>query len=257
MIRFSTEKMTYKLDPLDRTGTHSATEGPPTTSLWGHWKASEAYTGADGTGSLITTDATAVYSLKDLSGNGRHFNQSTGANQFTHKTNQLNSLASVESDGTNDSMSTSVAAPATMSLYAVFKYITGSQTTKVAIGGLISNYGINNDAGNASNYEAQFNASDSSQPKAAYGADAYKILSVSRSGTDHALKVNNDATATGSKSSSSGANIRLGCDLGGVYYTPIGLAELIIYNTAHDFTTGDGLLVRQYLNTTYNLGLTL
>jgi len=66
-------------------------------------------------------------------------------------------------------------------------------------------------------------------------------------------KMNNAASVTGARSTSSGPGFQLG--VWDVYPGSADFAEVVGYSVAHDPASGDGLLVRQYLNTKYNLGL--
>lgn len=236
---------------------------PPLTSLWGWWKADEAYTETSGTPTtLITTDGTAIGSLKDMSGNGRHMYQTTAANKPLYKTNQLNSLPIIRGSDNTDFMDTTGAAPTmdgTLSAYIVFKCTT-YQTNAAIIGtdSASPNF-ILYQNGSSGDVDVT-NASAATTLRSNYSTGAFHLIgAVWNAGSTwyHAKDGGAAASAAVGANSGTGTVVRLLTFDGGNRF--IGdIAEVLLYDVAHPNPDGgDGLTARKYLNQKYALGFSL
>jgi hypothetical protein len=254
---------TTRVRPSYRTGVEGlniAEPSVPFTNLWGWWKASDAYTDADGTGTIITANDTAIYSLKDLSGNGRHFNQATGSFQCLFKTNTIGGKPAIKGDGVNDYLQVASAASAhPISVYCVFK--TGS--TLNAFDPIWQHTTTGNNGLNVNTNQTQLVKVDASDIIHDYiGSINTSYLSaatLNSAGNQSALQIDNRTTVTITSSALTSINqpFQLLRAPDGAFYGTSYVAELIYYTAAHNFSTGDGLKVRQYLNSEYGLGLAI
>lgn len=247
------------------------TSGPPTTGLWGWWSAAEAYTQTSGTPStLITTDGTAIGSLKDLSGNGRHFYQTTTAAKPAFKTNIVNGLPSWRT-ANGDYMDTTGNAPPgspyDVSIYCVIKPSGFEQNAGVlCTNNDSSTYQIWSDnAASTGQWLARYGnlsgASQASLQTYANGSVAIMAISMKLSNKIYHAKNGGSALAsTGNAPSTPGGGgtvMRL-CRFAGNGYFIGDMCEMLFYTSYHgNMATGDGLAVRQYLNAKYNLGFSL
>lgn len=226
---------------------------PPKTSLWGWWSAENSFSDTALT-TPQTTDGGTVGGLKDLTGNGRNFTQGTGTQQPLYKTNRLNGKPSILFDGSNDIMQTaSVPGAQPMSTYMVHK-ISG--------------------AGNQALY-IMVNVGSTNAPALGWRSGEYEMDAATWASCV-------DTNITGFKQTASiinGASSKFVLDAGTVRTVNPGttasvggitigggvtteflqgeILEMLTYNVAHDPASGDGLLVRQYLNTKYGMGLSL
>lgn len=258
--------MTLRATPLIGFGARRAAAGgispPPAASLWARFRADEAYSETSGTPTtLITSDGTAIGSLKDLSGNGNHSYQTTHAAKPIFKTNIFNSTLPAFRIAAGDFMSlTGAGEPSDptgdITVYAVFNR--NAATANVALIG-------------SSSATPHFMISDNTLTTIrAYRSNAFSANATIANGTDHMLgvifddddnschlKVDDDTqvdTTTGGGNSA--ATVQIGRYSSGSSWDG-DIAELLIYEAQHDFTTGDGLAVRQYLDAYYGLGLGL
>lgn len=232
----------------------------PTTNLWAHWEATEAYTETSGTPStLITSDGTAIGSLLDKSGNGRHLYQSTAAAKPTYKTSIFNSTYPAIRNAAGDYMAlTSGGNPGgtNLSVYAVI-----NRTSEAGLRALLGdaagtpNYMIwdGNPAGTNQVRAYRKNAQGSTDTNLTNSAD--HLLAVVFAGTSSTIRVDDNSNSTGTTGAGGGtSDLYLGKYDGQSSW--IGdIAEMLIYDTNHTVTSGDGLLVRQYLDQKYALSL--
>lgn len=242
---------------------------PPQTSLWGWWMGSEAYTETSGTPTTKqTTNLGAIGSLKDMSGNGRHFYQATGSAKPAYiAASVFNSLpgfriASGDSMDTNAQVIPSTA-PCHFSLYCVLRptgwngnaglFCTPNDSSIIQAGWT---------TGTTDEYTARYGNDSGSQRnilKWAQGANHLIHMSQALSSiiyhTDNGLGGVNGYPTAPSTSGGSGSSQRLGRFAGNGYF--IGdIAELLVYTAYHrDGSGGDGFLAKQYLDWKYNLGL--
>lgn len=247
---------------------------PPGTDMWAWYMGSEAYTETSGTPTTKqTTDAGAIGSLKDMSGNGRHMYQATTAAKPTLvAASAMNSLPAIRT-ASGDFMATAAStfipttSPCNFSLYAVLRP-TGWQSN-AALFATDFDPGIVMPGWTTSNtdeYCARYGNDSGSQRnilKWAQGANHLITMSQSLSSIiyhsiDNLQGVNGFPTAPSSTSGGSATKMQL-CRFAGNGYFIGDIVELIVYNgnSAYhkDGSGGNGLLVKQYLDWKYNLGL--
>lgn len=234
---------------------------PPLTNLWGWWSAEEAYTETSGTPTtLITVDATAIGSLKDLSGNGRHMYQTTAADKPTFQTAEFGAFPSIR-NATTDFMTTAAGVfptlDGTYSVYIVFRCTTyGTNSALFSVNSntpafMLYQNGASGDI--ALGYTAATLTVN-------YPINVTHLLggTWAPSGTFYLAK---DGGAPSSVASPANAG---SCTL--VYIGKFGtgnsfqgeIAEVLFYDASHgNPNAGDGLLARQYLDAKYGLGFGL
>ena len=226
--------------------------GPPTTNLWGHWKASEAYDNLDGTGTKVENDGDPVYSLKDLktSGTMRHYNQGTAASKPFYKTNIKGTIPSILFDGSNDLMSCAT-------------YPAGTKLTVIAVlkifssGGAILSYftGIGSEIRLNSSTNLGWQVSGDNDPKVTNDANV-GVLFTTFNDASSVASWNNGTLDTGTPNKVAFDSNVLGFTTNDLYAN-FHLLELIVYHHATDGaldpTSGDGLSVMTYINAKYNL----
>ncbi len=225
---------------------------PPTTSLAGWWHAREAYSNTACT-TLQSTDGGAVAGLKDLSGNGRHLIQSTGANQPLYKANRLNGNPSVLFDGSNDSLGHTAAISGANAYAVVFKMVTWANITSV-----LAN---NNDnlplmmANSTPNLYTDSAGSLGTVANSALSVGVFGLAFVRFKTGLQEMTVNTTKTSA-SGTTSFTAEVTLGAAGAGTkWYGAIEACEVLHYAADLQDNSGDGLKLRQYLNMKYALGL--
>lgn len=253
------------IHPIIAGASNDTTIEAPTTNLWGHWMGSEVYTETSGTPSTRqTTDGGDIGSLKDMSGNGRHFYQTT-ASAKPHMEEAPTGFNGEDCiDFTSQYMVTtgSVYWPDNFSIYVVAErdawvtlgVLTGSPTAGTGIFFQDGNAGQGASSPNfycgngvpESNAAGPYSLTNGSPFLAAGSKDASENTS---------LRVDDSSTLTGTTYAFNSTLLMwLGYSGGSAYWNGR-LAEFLLYDTAHTFTTGDGLQARQYLNQKYDLGL--
>lgn len=248
--------MLVGFDTFPIAGAASSALSPPTTNLWGHWHAQEAYDNVDpDSGSLITSDAASVHSLKDLSGNGRHASQSTSSARPTHETSELNGLAGLNFDGSNDILINSTAFNGDYTGFVVCKIDT-----------------ITDRAGPTSlrgSSEREFTLRSSGSKMGAYAGSHMTNGPAVSTATNYLLVWSHDVSAgTCQALADDGTQVSasIGTATGGTNSFQIGgdssfkfdgmIYEVLAYEAYFsDLKAGDALLARQYLDDKYNLGL--
>ena len=235
---------------------------PVTTNLWGWWDATNSYSETSGTPSTpITVDGTNMGSMLDLSGNGRHlYTDPTYKAKF--KTSIFGSYPGVDfGNATYDMLTTSsgVKPGDTLSGYIVL-----IRDSWVQLGAQIGD--VNNTLFLADGNTAQgFDGVDDLTTGGLLvdgvvdmtnGTTHLVAFSMAGSGSTTRLKVDDNATTTGTRYSGYDAPGRLQVGRYAGYNCWNGrMAELVIYNVQHDTDAATALLIRQYLDWKYNLEL--
>lgn len=233
----------------------------PTTGLWGWWEATQSYTETSGTPStLITSDATAVGSVLDLSGNGHHLYQTNASYKPTYKTGIKNGYPAWYNSGSaNIQLVGSTGQPSKpVSVYCVF-YGTSWVSFKSVWGNSLGTTDILLYTPSSGNL-ALLNGAASGATVAVSSSTWYLHAGMINATTTVTARLDagSDVTSTITTATSAEGNMTiLGAGSAGSSSTMYGyLLEVIAYtNTTHNFASGDGLLVRQYLDTKYALGL--
>lgn len=223
--------------------------GPPSTSQWTWLRSDEAYSDTACT-TLQTTDNGSVAGLKDKSGNSRDLIQATGANQPTYQTNEINSLPIIRFDGTNDEIIlNSITLNQSFTVYLVYKPVSWGAGSRDVLTFSTTSNGVRFQ--HASSL-MQLWPGTTAITDTEHATGSFYLFAGKFSNTSSQQKTDNNATVTGGSGTGSGSYVCLGSG-NAQQESQIDVAELIIYNTSHTFTSGDGLLVRQYLDTRYNL----
>lgn len=240
---------------------------PPTTNMLGWWTAEEAYTGADASGSQITTDNTAIYSLKDMTGSGHHLNQSNASYQYAYKASILNGYPVIRSATDNSrSMRDTFSVPAAVTVFLVFKPTSwGGELTAIHM----------HDQGDQNTYLCDtFIQSPNTSPymnlqsypvagpnSGAITLNDWHLVMAVFNGTSSFLSVDDNADITGNctppTSPYTWKDFGIGYGDGTGYSKQGDFAEIIVYSSALASDSGDGLAVRQYLNEKYDLGFSI
>lgn len=222
---------------------------PPTANLFGWWNASNAYTD-DGTTLCSNSGVDVCKQLTDLSGNSRHLTQITAGYRPTWYSSQLNSFPSVRFDGSDDRIvKTSIAQAQPLTVVWVWKQSVFNDNQCWALQ-------ANNDA---------YVKSSNSKLRVASSFDDGTTLSINTfymgfivlNGASSLSKINNSADTTGSTGTDALDKVNLGCNNGESGFMTGDVCEMMIYSSAYASTSGEGLQIRRYLNSKYNLGLTL
>lgn len=236
---------------------------PPATNLHAWWMSTEAYTETTGTPTTkITVDATAIGSLKDMSGNGNHIYQTVGVNKPRYETSVFGALPSI-STVTGGFGYLESGNPPTLngsySVYAVFKETTHVNNVPIL--------GMNN----ATPRLWIINTTTSGQKSMGYGATTLTVsgftvnnnhlLAATFQPSSNFYMARDDqapANAASPANTGGGSSLML-LRNNSVGNTFVGeLAEILIYATGHgDPSTGNGLIARQYLNAKYSLGFAI
>lgn len=222
--------------------------------LQGWWDASQ----------LGLSDAAAVTSWTDLSGNARHLTQATGSLQPLFRTSGINSLGAVDFDGTDDylvnasAISTFIANNA-YTLFAAFNVDainTSSGTTATDVNDAIfhdaSGYmGMHFDATaappykvQAYNYDGTYDVNEHTVALTTNSVfmqrhDAGNLVSAINAGTETSIASGNTQVVTGT--------LEVGRGRPGTPYYDGKVGELIVYNVA--LSTTDIAALTDYLKT--------
>ncbi len=233
---------------------------PPSTALWGWWDAEHSYTETTGTPTtLITSDGAAIGSQIDRSGSGHHIYQTSAGAKPLYKTGIINSLPIARFDGSND-LFLGASAPSgnSFSIYAVVARLGGGNFAAII---------TNDDAGLSPRYLVSDRGGGDLQvfnggwgnPTNALGL-TYHLVAATVDNTGAfpvAIQLDVDTPVTNNVTGGGGLGtaIQVGSFFTGFWNGDI--AEILFYTAVHTLSSGDGLLARQYLNTKYNLGLTI
>lgn len=232
----------------------------PTTSLWGQWYVDGgAYTETVGTPTtLITTNGTSIGSLRDQSGNSRHAYQPVGGLKPVYTTGQINNLAAAVFTaaslqflqvGSIPSLPVTIYVVANRTSSAAPRpYIAAEQGNPLIFVGTLSNNT------NVAVYNAGAGASQNNSNS------VWNVVAATvGSGAPSATTLRSNNTITASANATGGAIgstvLQFGANVGNSYYFAGSEAEILIYSATHTFTSGDGLLVEQYLSCKYGLNL--
>jgi hypothetical protein len=239
---------------------------PPLTNLWGWWFAhGGSYTEVSGTPTtLISADGTAIGSLKDQSGNARHFYRSASP---TYKTGILNGLSIARFSGASQYMAAASMAATPVSVYAVALQSTFNGAAMVISGNNnLPTYGMEDVTSAGGGTIGCFygnGGAGANTPGITIGNATWFLCGITLTGVSasETLKVRVNAGSDQSNavdaSGSNSGNFLMGAYNGSIFW--IGdIAEVLAYTgTVHNMGSGDGLLVRQYLNLKYGLGLAI
>lgn len=232
------------------TGLNSVLIDPVSANMFLWWKATEAYTAADGTGTKITTDGTSIYSLKDLTTNSRHINQSTGAYQPLYKSSD-NTFPYVKFNRTNSNflgpISYTLDQPFTY--YMVVRQVLWVNTYYLC-DGYTQDTVVIDQQGTSPNLEFY---AGSSQVVAGPAVGTWGLIAVCWNGANSLIKINNNTTYSCSLGTNASGGLNLSRRANAAYYPTWDLAEMLIYNTSHTFDTGFGIQTREYLRVKYGL----
>jgi hypothetical protein len=229
---------------------------PPPANLWGWWSAEYAYTETSGTPStLITSDGTAIGSLKDLSGNGHHAYQATAGNKPTYKTGIKNGCPAVlftsasakyiATTGVPTLQPTTLFVVVNLTTWATAKAVFSTEAMSPAFG--LFTY---SSANNFAQYNGGFGTTFEN------GTGWHLIYSRINGSSGTARIDNNSNTSSSLAAGGTGSTIQLGGNTSNSFYYDDYICEWLFYNADYsDPTSGDALLARQYLNSKYALGL--
>ncbi len=225
--------------------------GPPSTNQVSWHSGDESYSDTACT-TLQSTDAGSVAAMKDRSGNGNHIIQATGSNQPILKTSQINSLPIVRFDGSNDELangSFSLSQPFTV--YLVYKPVSWGAGSRDVMAFSTTGNGVR---WQRSSSQMQLWPGSTAITDSDHSTGSFYLVALKFNGSSSAQQTNNNTEVTGGSGSGSAGFDYLGSG-NGQQWSQIDVAERLIYGAAHTFSSGDGLLTRQYLNSKYALGL--
>lgn len=223
----------------------------PTTGMFLWYKSDETYTAADGSGSKIATNDSSIYSLKDMSGNSRHCNQSNGSYQPKYFTNQVAGYPSFRFDGGDDYMKTAAyTLTQPFTYYMVVKQITWTRTDYFF--DALSNDYVCCDQQTASPI-LEFYAGGSPGYTSDLAVDSWGLLMIVFDGANSIIKVNDGTDVTGNIGTNNGNGLTLANRNGLGYAANIEFAEIAFYSGAHVAASGDGLQARTYFKNKYLL----
>lgn len=253
-LGYSTDASSY--DPAPPTP--PAPSAPPSTNMKGWYTAEEAYNSADGGGSKITTDSTAIYSYKDLSGNGNHLNQASGSYQSLWYGDQRNGYPCGRFNSRNHLHTKTVnIGNGAKTIVAVLKPIISWTTGMPYISVYGSATGYYPQSRDPGGFYVMNNGSDMFVGNPSF--NAYHLWFGVFNGTNSLSCIDDGDNAIGNAGSSNingMTALALGDQYGG-YTGYMDFAEMFIYLDALSSDSGNGLLARQYMNGKYNLGLSI
>lgn len=230
---------------------------PPTTNLWGWWNATESYTETSGTPTtLITSDGTAIGSWKDLSGNGRHAYQTTAGQKPTYKVNIKNGYPSALFAAASSKYLRVGSVPTynPTTVYIVYNLTTWVSTRALFGNDQAAPAHLINHVGSANQVKSYNNGYGTASDNGT-GWHMYYSRVNGTAGTSR-IDNNSNASSTFTGGGNAGTDVELGANTGNSWYYDDYISEVLLYTADHtDPTTGDALIVRQYLNDKYALGL--
>lgn len=222
-------------------------------------------------GNAVTTDGSAVARWEDQSGNGRHFEQATSNNRPVLKTSVQNNKNVIRFDGSNDRFdgpaALKIAPP--VSIFSVISKRGGTNYQSIYSAGILApvrGYGlfISSTTDNSGAFSSQYR--DGSNASTNYYTATTPVINSFFIGASVInLSVNNAYFNNNSENSIShtvgtvtpNQEIRIGNrreESGGPvegFFLNGDIAEIIIYNSS--LTSSDRVLVRDYLNTKWNI----
>jgi hypothetical protein len=232
----------------------------PTANLFAWYLSSQAYTAANGGGSLITTDATSVNSLKDMSGNGYHLN---AGNSPQYKVNQLGTYPGILFNG-NYLQKTSYNLAAPYTTYYVFSAAANNGAVNFCFDtstgnpyfDVVTAGGSSQTFGNGLRF-GFINPNYYAQIPAVWGITNFHIVTAALSSSKIWGSVDNNVANQPSASLTALqiSTLTLGAYGNGGSTSNCNFVEVLVYSAIHDPFSGDGATVLRYLNQKYGLGL--
>lgn len=221
---------------------------PPLTNLWGWWNASNCYDASPG-GNLITADSSSVVRMLDLSGNGRDLVQATAGNRGTFQINQINTtLPCLRLTADASRWYTTAAAPVDpLTIYTVAKSTTWSlYSIATNVDSVVwAAYGFEQSP-SANWVQHRYDAGTITDGTGSiWTLNTWHCGIQVVNGASSILKINNNADRTGTLTTHARQFFRIG--YGGTYSVKQDFAESLVYSAAHATASGNGLLVREYL----------
>jgi hypothetical protein len=232
-----------------------APQDPPvSTNLAGWWNSTTAFTDA-GNSTPCTNEGDQVYSMMDLSGNGRHLQQSNSSYRPTYRVGGTKKprihYAGHNSGQLNYFTVSGISLPVT--LYMVWQPIIGYNELYLWTGGNTLY------AQNQATFAVQPNISlcagtTGLPPDQTNQLDILQLIFDS-SGHMTATVGNNNSVGPSSETTSFSAFVLGGQGTSDTYYNAsMAIYECLLYTGQHSVNKGDGLVIRQFLNAKYNLG---
>jgi hypothetical protein len=238
---------------------------PPFLNLTGWWESTQAYTDVSNTSPCVN-NGDLVYSMKDLSGNNRHLIQPTSIYRPEFRKNGTPLFPRINFKGRmsgqlNQCDISDLTRPATIYTVALYE---GSYNCA-----LLS---LSPNANDGNGFELYSQG---------IGGDDFHLVQIRADTTngfpteqlDHVDMMQININSSGFISAVIGDNSPIDNNIsptpftqfrfGGAtptdtYYNgSLALYECLLYKSAHSLNSGDGLLVKQYLNAKYNLGYIL
>jgi hypothetical protein len=228
----------------------------PSTGLWTWVKAEDgAFEQTSGTPTTPVTSG-SIGSLKDLSGQGRHFYQPTASRRPTYQMVSGKPAARFQANAQQFlQCPTAPGGGSPRTVYLVASYPAWSNNAPV----------LGTEASSPHTYLALHNASPQVGaynggfgPHANVSPNVPHLLAVTFNGGTCTIQIDNDPPVTASTPATGlGGQLQIGGNTGNGFFGNWDVAEMVVYTAAHNFGAGDGLTVRQHLNTEHGLGLSL
>lgn len=220
----------------------------------------------------VTADGDPVGAWDDLSGNGNHFTQSTGAQRPAYRTAQINGRAVLDLDGTGDVMyanglsSVYSGTDVASSAFVAFRKV--SNTTHDEVYGASRSSASNplhlivsNDNAGLYRFLRRDDAGSTGNVNGSTATLVATVHSNVYTGTTASTWIDGADTAILDDSADVGATtidrVTIGAiNLGGpeVSYADVEIAELVVYNRA--LSTGERRAIERYLGTKYGVTMT-
>lgn len=222
----------------------------PKHDLFAWYNTSNAYSGYDATGTLVTTNGSAIASFKDLSGNRNHLNSNGDSSSCpTYVVNTLNGYPIANFALNKSALSwTNTCLP--LSFYMVFK-ITTTTTSLRRFFAFV--YGSSSTLGylgcNGSLLVCYLGTNIVSTP---INLNNYYIVGLSLNGCNNSfMSLNNQIMDIDFVWTSYFLSSYLSVNYADSYYTSMHLAELLQFNTKHSLIENEKIV--NYLNAKYNI----
>lgn len=195
-------------------------------------------------------DGAAVVQWDDLSGNGYHLAHNDPTMRPTYQTSELNGLAVVSFDGTNDrvfNLTINRAQPETVfvvakwrAVYSAASYVAGGSTSTAGLIGRRADNQVNLHAG-------------SHACTVTTDTEVYTIYSAVFSGASSELRANGGTAATGNPGTTTAVGLSIGSRDGGSEAANVDVAAFLSY--ARVLTGTERARVESYLATKYAISL--
>jgi hypothetical protein len=237
----------------------------PLTNLQGWWQSSEAYMDAGNTSHCIN-EGDLVYSMKDLSGNARHLIQPTSIFRptFRNKGTPLFPRVNFQGRISGQLLQCNIldlTRPATIYTVALYQSAYNSAVLSLSQNANDGNgFELYSDGIGGANFPLLAIRANIASGFSNEQVDHLDMLqlNIDSSGFISAV-MGNDSPVVNNVSPTPFTQFRFGgATPTDTYYNgALALYECLLYNSAHSTNSGDGLLVRQYLNTKYNFGYSI